>query len=158
MWLVLNYIVALTIIMLLKLKCFVLLIVISTDGISIILQIILSNLIVSVRLFNRIISTFVVSISIFCTNYHFMWSVFHCSLISWLLYPPISERDYIFHQVKKSIHQDFVDKDWNVALLFIEVVCRGFLSRLVRYFKQTIGLKPGQLKKATNEIGCSNWN
>lgn len=72
---------------------------------------------------------------------------------------PWEERLATSHQLKKAKYQDLVDeailKGWHATSYPIEVGCRGFPAKSVRYFLQSVGLEPKQLKKATRDIAAA---
>ncbi|CAM4377895.1 unnamed protein product [Leuciscus chuanchicus] len=72
---------------------------------------------------------------------------------------PWEERLATSHQLKKAKYQDLVDeatlKGWHATSYPIEVGCRGFPAKSVRYFLQKMGLEPKQLKKATRGIAAA---
>lgn len=72
---------------------------------------------------------------------------------------PWEERLDVSHQLKKAKYQDLVDeatlKGWHATIFPIEVGCRGFPAKSVRYFLQRVGLEPKRLKKATRDIAAA---
>ncbi len=72
---------------------------------------------------------------------------------------PWEERLATSHQLKKAKYQDLVDeavvKGWHATSYPIEVGCRGFPAKSVRYFLQRMSLEPKQLKKATRDIAAA---
>ena len=69
---------------------------------------------------------------------------------------PWEERLDISHQLKKAKYQDLVDeahlKGWQATQYPIEVGCRGFPGKSLRYFLQQIGLQSLKLQKAVKAI------
>lgn len=72
---------------------------------------------------------------------------------------PWEERLDVSHQLKKAKYQDLIDeaslKGWHATIFPIEVGCRGFPAKSVRFFLQKMGLAPKQLKTAVRDIAAA---
>ena len=72
---------------------------------------------------------------------------------------PWEERLDISHQLKKAKYQDLVDeahlKGWHAVQFPIEIGCRGFPGKSLRFFFQQLGLPPSKTKKAVKAIGAA---